>query len=90
MMYEAILPCEAGVYAEIPDMIGVSFVTSELFRGTVADCLSMLSRHPSAARVGVYIETVDGMIHLDLPEIEAALKERHDCAGYVERPRRGD
>jgi hypothetical protein len=74
MMLDPILACEAGVYCEMPDRLGVSFTTAELFHGSLADCLRMVGRYSAARRDGLHIETVDGMIHLDAGEIEEALK----------------
>jgi len=73
MMHQEILSREAGVYAETADGLGVSFTTTELFHGSVADCLAMLGRYAAAARADVFIETVDGAFRLDPPDIEAVL-----------------
>lgn len=78
MIYEEILTCEAGVYTETADAIGISFTTAELFHGSIADCLHMLSHYGAHARARLYIETVDGLIHLDPAEIEAALARQGD------------
>lgn len=73
MLHQTILACEAWVYAETLDSLGVSFTTSELFHGTVAECLAMLSHYPAPALTGIYIETVDGAIHLDPSDILSVL-----------------
>lgn len=73
-MLNSILAREAGVYSEIPDRLGVSFTTAELFHGSVGDCLRMVGSCPAAQRDALHIETVDGMVHLDAVDIEEALK----------------
>lgn len=69
MMHPQILALEAGVYSELSDGLGISFTTSELFRGSVAECLHVLGGYPPAARAAAYIETVDGTIRLDPADI---------------------
>jgi len=78
MMHPEILAREAGVYTELSDRLGISFTTSELFHGSVADCLRMLGGYPRPARAAAYIETVDGIIRLDPVDIDAVLAECAD------------
>jgi len=80
MMHPEILTREAGVYTELSDGLGISFTTSELFHGSVADCLRMLGGYAASARACAYIETVDGTIRLDAPDIAVLLAERGGCA----------
>lgn len=75
MMLDSILACEAGVYREIPDALGVSFTTAELFHGSVGECLHMIGACSAPQRDALHIETVDGMVHLDAAEIEEALRQ---------------
>ena len=72
-MQKDILNEEAGVYAELADRIGVSFRTTELFHGSISDCLAMLSDYAGRERADVYIESVDGTIRLNPADIEKAL-----------------
>jgi hypothetical protein len=80
MMHPEILACEAGVYTEQADALGISFTTHELFHGSIGDCLRMLGRYSPAARAGAYIETVDGAIRLEPGDIEACLMQCRDRA----------
>ena len=75
MVLNSILACEAGVYRETPDRLGVSFTTAELFHGSVGECLSAIGTYPTPQRRALHIETVDGMIHLDPAEIKQALRQ---------------
>jgi hypothetical protein len=75
MMLDSILAREAGVYREIPDALGVSFTTAELFHGSIGECLRMIGTCSAAQRDALHIETVDGMVHLDAAEIEEALRQ---------------
>ena len=75
MMLDSILAREAGVYREIPDALGVSFTTAELFHGSIGECLHMVGACSAAQRHALHIETVDGMVHLDAAEIEEALRQ---------------
>ena len=74
-MLNPILAREAGVYREIPDRLGVSFTTAELFHGSVGDCLRAISRFSAVQRDTLHIETVDGMVHLEAAEIDEALRQ---------------
>ena len=60
MLHDQILSAEASIYTEAPDPLGISFVTSELFHGTVAECLGLLARYAPPRRANAYIETIDG------------------------------
>lgn len=80
MMHAEILAREAGVYTELPDGLGISFTTSELFHGSLADCLRMLGACAPPARGDAYIETVDGAIRLEPADIAAVLAEAADRA----------
>ncbi len=77
-MHKDILQQEAGVYAETADGISVSFRTTELFHGSIGDCLTMLRRYAVPARAAVYIESIDGLIRLEPAEIEKALADQVD------------
>jgi hypothetical protein len=76
MIHQEILAREAGVYTDTADPLGVSFTTTRLFHGTLADCLRIVSQQSDLGRAGAYIETVDGEIHLDPSDIAAMLGER--------------
>ena len=75
MIHQEILAREAGVYADTADPLGVSFTTTRLFHGTLADCRMMVSQQSDPTRTGAYIETMDGEIHLDSTDIAAMLGE---------------
>jgi len=80
MMDPETLAREAAVYIELPDRLGISFTTRELFHGRVSDCLRMIGGYPLARRSVAYIETVDGAIRLDPADIEALLTPPADRA----------
>jgi hypothetical protein len=72
----------AAIFEDTASLAQLSYAIRMHFEGSLRECVRLLKGWSAEARARVYVETDDGLLHLDPPDIEDAI-----AADGRDRPR---
>ena len=77
----------AAIFEDTASLAQLSYAIRMHFEGSLRECVRLLKGWSAEARARVYVETDDGLLHLDPPDIEDVIAAERRNGRRSRKPR---